>query len=346
MAVPGCSERSMVVTSAGSSSHAVIVAASARPDRRSDRLRRQAVELVLERPPLGPHLRAGLPSKTILPSWMNRTRSATGSTSWRMWVETSTVFDLPSSRISVRTPRIWFGSRPAGRLVHDQDLGVVQQRLRHRDPLAVALGELADRLVRDRLERALRRARRRSGSAGRRPTCPAPGRRTRAGRAGSCRDRAGRSRAGSRGARPPRSGRPGRRSRRSGPCPRVGATNPVRSRIVVVLPAPLGPRNATTCPRGIENVTSRTARNVPNCLESPWASIITGVDMPSSSSQPTGLFVERTPSDRVLALVARRNGAFRCSTSRFGAGGVIGPHYDQPARATQPARPFPLLPLP
>ena len=51
--------------------------------------------------------------------------------------------------------------------------------------------------------------------------------------------------------------------------PWVGAMNPVKSRIVVVLPAPLGPRKATTCPRGIEKVTSRTARNEPNCLREP-----------------------------------------------------------------------------
>ena len=69
---------------------------------------------------------------------------------------------------------------------------------------------------------------------------------------------------------------------RAEPC--VGATNPVRSRIVVVLPAPLGPRKATTCPLGIENETSRTARNDPNCLQSPSASIMTGLDIPVRSS--------------------------------------------------------------
>ncbi len=66
------------------------------------------------------------------------------------------------------------------------------------------------------------------------------------------------------------------------PC--VGATNPVKSRIVVVLPAPLGPRKATTSPLGIENDTSRTARNDPNCLQSPSASIMTGFDIRLRSS--------------------------------------------------------------
>src|ERR1700722_19526428 len=54
--------------------------------------------------------------------------------------------------------------------------------------------------------------------------------------------------------------------------------------MVVVLPAPLGPRNATTCPLGMENETSRTARNDPNCLQSPSASIMTDVDIPVRSS--------------------------------------------------------------
>src|SRR5271165_2441882 len=39
------------------------------------------------------------------------------------------------------------GIEAAGGLVHDQDLGVMKQRLGHRDPLPIALRELADRLV-------------------------------------------------------------------------------------------------------------------------------------------------------------------------------------------------------
>ncbi len=66
--------------------------------------------------------------------------------------------------------------------------------------------------------------------------------------------------------------------------PWVGATKPVKSRMVVVLPAPLGPRKATTWPLGMVNETSRTARNDPNCLQSPSASIMTGVDIPVRSS--------------------------------------------------------------
>ncbi len=66
--------------------------------------------------------------------------------------------------------------------------------------------------------------------------------------------------------------------------PWVGATKPVRSRMVVVLPAPFGPRKATTWPLGMVNETSRTARNDPNCLQSPSASIMAGVDIPVRSS--------------------------------------------------------------
>ena len=47
------------------------------------------------------------------------------------------------------------GVEPAGGLVHDQHLGVVQQGLRHRNPLAIPFRELADRFVRNRLERTL-----------------------------------------------------------------------------------------------------------------------------------------------------------------------------------------------
>ncbi len=46
------------------------------------------------------------------------------------------------------------GVEPARRFVEDQDLGVVQKCLRHRGPLAISLGKLADRLVGDGFERA------------------------------------------------------------------------------------------------------------------------------------------------------------------------------------------------
>ena len=45
--------------------------------------------------------------------------------------------------------------------------------------------------------------------------------------------------------------------------PALGARKPVSMRIRVVLPAPFGPRKATTCPWGIENEASCTATNGP-----------------------------------------------------------------------------------
>ena len=45
--------------------------------------------------------------------------------------------------------------------------------------------------------------------------------------------------------------------------PAEGARYPVIRRIVVLLPAPLGPRNATTWPWGMEKDTSTTAAKSP-----------------------------------------------------------------------------------
>src|SRR3989304_853256 len=50
-------------------------------------------------------------------------------------------------------------------------------------------------------------------------------------------------------------------------------------RMVVVLPAPLGPRNPTTSPRATSNDTSRTACVVPNDLERLRTEIMRGVTM-------------------------------------------------------------------
>ena len=195
---------------------------------------------------------AGVPSKTILPSWMNSTRSATGSTSWRMWVETRIVFDLPEVADQRAHAADLVRVESAGRLVHDQDFRVVQ----------AAPGP--SRRAGDSPWRACRSACGRPSPASTgsmtasirlgkpaEPDSPrAAPKNFEAGRAGSCRDRAGRSRADSRGARPRRSGRAwtSMPAIRAEPC--VGATKPVRSRIVVVLPAPLGPRKATTWPAG------------------------------------------------------------------------------------------------
>src|SRR6266508_925934 len=44
-------------------------------------------------------------------------------------------------------------------------------------------------------------------------------------------------------------------------------------RRVVVLPAPLGPRNPVICPGRTSKVSSSTARIRPNCLVRPWTEI-------------------------------------------------------------------------
>src|SRR5688572_16950848 len=48
--------------------------------------------------------------------------------------------------------------------------------------------------------------------------------------------------------------------------PAVGGMKPVIIRIVVDLPAPLGPRNPRISPRSTEKVTPATARFVPKCF--------------------------------------------------------------------------------
>src|SRR5919199_6169490 len=56
--------------------------------------------------------------------------------------------------------------------------------------------------------------------------------------------------------------------------PLVGRTRPVSMRMVVVLPAPFGPRKPNTWPAATSSVTSRTATNLPKRLVSPLAWMI------------------------------------------------------------------------
>ncbi|GAW57397.1 uncharacterized protein PD653_4841 [Nocardioides sp. PD653] len=51
--------------------------------------------------------------------------------------------------------------------------------------------------------------------------------------------------------------------------PEVGGVSPTITRIVVVLPAPLGPRNPVTLPGWQTKLTLSTAVNVPYFLVSP-----------------------------------------------------------------------------
>ena len=56
--------------------------------------------------------------------------------------------------------------------------------------------------------------------------------------------------------------------------PSDGFKKPVIMRIVVVFPAPLGPKRPMICPVGIEKLTSFTARNVPKLRDTCETSII------------------------------------------------------------------------
>jgi len=59
-----------------------------------------------------PAISSGVPCAMSFPAFMMRTRRQRASTSCRMWVDSRTVLDLPSSRMVARTSRIWFGSSP------------------------------------------------------------------------------------------------------------------------------------------------------------------------------------------------------------------------------------------
>src|SRR5262245_10479765 len=52
--------------------------------------------------------------------------------------------------------------------------------------------------------------------------------------------------------------------------PEVGASSPFSILIVVVLPAPFGPRKPKICPRGTSKLTASTATKSPNVLVSSW----------------------------------------------------------------------------
>ena len=61
---------------------------------------------------------------------------------------------LPSSRMSARTSRIWFGIEAGGGLVEDEERRLGDERVGEPDALAVALREVADEHVGDVRRRA------------------------------------------------------------------------------------------------------------------------------------------------------------------------------------------------
>ena len=152
-----------------------------------------------------------------------------------------------------------------GRLVEQQQVGVLGQRHRDPGPLALAAGELVERTVaqgaRCRSSRAPpRRPARRRGDhwlnhlwCGWRPRPTRSRTSSPSGAVGLCGSRA-RAAARSRGSGATRSGR----RRRAAPRPAVGLSSRARVRSSVDLPQPFGPTIEVTLPSGTSRVRSRT----------------------------------------------------------------------------------------
>src|SRR5687768_2730481 len=81
--------------------------------------------------------------------------------------------------------------------------------------------------------------------------------------------------------------------------PLSGSDRPTSIRIVVVLPAPLGPRKPVTVPGSQRNETSETTVRPPSCLVSPSVSIMPADSRPAGL--PTSVAGLRSPSPATLA---------------------------------------------
>ena len=77
--------------------------------------------------------------------------------------------------------------------------------------------------------------------------------------------------------------------------PASGRTSPSSARRVVVLPAPLGPRNPVTVPASTEKDRSSTAVTPSKCLVSPWISMV----CMAAASDGFGAAVVAQPGSRV-----------------------------------------------
>ena len=107
------------------------------------------------------HQVLGVPSATMRPLLMMMARVQTASTSSRMWVETMIAFSLAISRDQLAHLVLLVGIEAVGRLVHDQHLRIVQDRLREADAALEAFGEGLDGLVEHGPEAGPARPRRR-----------------------------------------------------------------------------------------------------------------------------------------------------------------------------------------
>src|SRR5215207_4134801 len=76
--------------------------------------------------------------------------------------------------------------------------------------------------------------------------------------------------------------------------PLSGSDSPTSIRIVVVLPAPLGPRKPVMVPGSQRNVTSETTVRPPSCLVSAWVSIMAADSRPAeAATTASGLSLPR-----------------------------------------------------
>ena len=205
---------------------------------------------------------ASVPVSTHRPARMMLTRSHSRSTSARMWLESSTVVPVGSELLdAVAEDLLHQRVQPGRRLVEEQQLHVGRERRDQGDLLPVALGVGCGPSWSGRA---------RSARAGRprRPRRLHPA----AGRAGRSPRRRSGSATGSR--------RPGRRRAAGaarGVAPRVPAeephlpassrSRPSRTRIVVDLPAPFGPRKPCTSPCCTARSSPSSARHRPERLD-------------------------------------------------------------------------------
>ena len=228
-----------------------VAATSAAPNAREHLRRPRAPAARRTRTPVRPRRgraapRTG-PVASVRPRWMIATRSHICSTSESRWLDTKTAIPRSVGEAAHELADLADAGRieAVGGLVEDQDVRIAEQRLRDAEALAHA-----ERVGRDLVVQPLGRARRARelrdplGRA-RRAACARSAAGSR-GRSGTGRGRA--TRRCSRRAPSPARSRARRRGRGSGRGPRSGRASPTSMRIVVVLPAPLGPRKPKTSP--------------------------------------------------------------------------------------------------
>ena len=97
---------------------------------------------------------AGVSAALIFPLSMMMTRLQVISTSWRMWVEMRTVWDSAELADQFADLADLVGIEAVGRLVEDQQFGIVDEGVGQSDALAVAFRERLDHLAADRFEAA------------------------------------------------------------------------------------------------------------------------------------------------------------------------------------------------